>query len=99
MAVDVEQHEALKRRRISAVDEETGSDPRLKVTGSEIAPVEVKQPLRRAMPGEAVGEAVHEAIVDCEHHRRVDCMRPADRGRIGRPPIFICVRLGHAARI
>src|SRR6476620_4608003 len=80
MAVDIEERELLEHRSIGAVDKEAGAHARFEVVASEIVPVEVKQALREAMPGEAIGKAVNQTVVEGEHEGGVDGVRRRNRG-------------------
>ena len=85
MAIDVEKGQLLESSRIGTVDEEAGANPRLEMARREVVAVEIEQPLRRTTPGEAVGETVHQPVVEGEHEGRVDRMRRLDRRGVRRP--------------
>src|SRR6476646_2919533 len=73
---------------VGAVDKEAGAHARFEVVASEIVPVEVKQALRGAMPGEAIGKAVNQTVVEGEHEGGVDGVRRRNRGSLGRAASF-----------
>jgi len=80
--------------RIGTVDKESGANPRLEMARREAVAVEIKQPLSRTTPGEAVGEAMHQAVVEGEHERRVDRVRRLDRCGV-RCPDIPCLHSRH----
>jgi hypothetical protein len=64
MSVDVEKGQLLAPSRIGTVDEEARAHHRLEVAKGEIVAVEIEQPLRRTTPGKAIGETMHQAVVE-----------------------------------
>lgn len=96
MSIDVEKRQLLEHSRIGTVDKESGANPRLEMARREAVAVEIEQPLRRTTPGEAVGEAMHQAVVEGEHERRVDRVRRLDRRGVRRPDIP-CVHSRHGS--
>jgi len=79
---------------IGTVDKESGANPRLEMARREAVAVEIEQPLSRTTPGEAVGEAMHQAVVEGEHERRVDRVRRLDRCGV-RCPDIPCLHSRH----
>src|SRR5512144_2566116 len=94
MPVDVEKGQLLEPCRIGTVDEEARAHPRLELAGGEIVAVEIEEPLRRTTPGEAIGETMHQAVVEGEHERCVDGVRRLDRCGVRRPA-SPCLHSGH----
>jgi hypothetical protein len=94
MSVDIEKGQLLEPSPISPVDEEACANPRLEMAGGKVVTVEIEQPLRRTTPGEAVGEAMHQAVVEGEHERRVDRVRRLDRCGVRYTDIS-CLLSGH----
>src|SRR5574339_371768 len=94
MSIDVEKGQLLKPSRISTVDEEARAHPRLEVAGGEIVAIEIEHPLRRAPPGETIGQTMHQAIIEREHKRRVDGVRRLYRCGVRHPDI-LCSLSGH----
>jgi len=93
MAIDVQKGQLLEPFPIGPVDEEAGAHAGLEMAGGEVAAVEIEHTLRGATPGEAIGETMHQAVVDGEHEGRVDGVRRLDRGV--RRPHICCLLSGH----
>jgi len=77
VAIDVEQGQPIETRA-RAVEEEAGPHAGLEMVGGQIGSIELAKLLRGATPGETVGQAVNQHIVNREHEGRVDCMRSRD---------------------
>ena len=92
MAVDVEKRQLFEPCRIGAVDKEAGANAGLEMARREIVAIEPENPLRRATPGEAVGQAVDQPVVEGEHERRVDRVRRRDRRCVRCPDIPLLAR-------
>jgi hypothetical protein len=98
MSIDVEKGKLLEPSPIGPVDEEARAHPRLEMAGGEVVAVEIEQPLRRTTPGEAIGEAMNQAVVEGEHERRVDRVRRLDRRGVRRPDIP-CLHSRHGSTV
>src|SRR4029078_1436896 len=94
MSFDVEKDQLLEPFRIGTVDKESGANPRLEMARREAVAVEIEQPLSRTPRGEAVGKAMHQAVVEGEHERRVDRVRRLDRCGV-RCPDIPCLHSRH----
>ena len=96
VAIDIKQSEIIEQRRVGAVDEEAGADASLEVPRRKVGPVKVEQALGGATPGEAIGNAVDQAVVNPKHQRRVDGVSSRDRRGIRRLQAWsIVTMLGH----
>ena len=66
-------------------------DTGLEVALGEIVPVEAEDALSRTAPGEAIGKAMHQPVVERQHERRVDGLRRGYSRFVGRsaPRLFL----------
>jgi hypothetical protein len=96
VSVDVKQRQIIESRRVGMVNEKASPDAGLEMSRREVGPVKVEQPLGRATPGEAIGNAVDQPVVNPKHQRRVDRMSGRNRRGVRRLQArSIVARLGH----